>query len=102
MGFRGDAMRRISFPRVVELVLRREYGQLKSQIHWFLTGLDFKLKYKNIGILVNLGGHPTAHYCRGGAIIIWVPRSDFTGACYQKSILRPTFFQTAIATQLHG
>eukprot|EP00116_Pleurobrachia_bachei_P011629 sb/3471891/ len=30
---------------------------------------------------------------RSGAIIIWVPRSDFTGARYQKSILRPTFFK---------
>eukprot|EP00116_Pleurobrachia_bachei_P007915 sb/3468177/ len=28
-----------------------------------------------------------------GAIIIWVPRSDFTGARYQKSLLRPTFFK---------
>eukprot|EP00116_Pleurobrachia_bachei_P016123 sb/3476385/ len=28
-----------------------------------------------------------------GAIIIWVPCSDFTGARYQKSILRPTFFK---------
>eukprot|EP00116_Pleurobrachia_bachei_P011552 sb/3471814/ len=25
--------------------------------------------------------------------IIWVPRSDFTGARYQKSLLRPTFFK---------
>eukprot|EP00116_Pleurobrachia_bachei_P004974 sb/3465236/ len=36
---------------------------------------------------------PNSHPKWPGAIIIWVPRSDFTGARYQKSLLRPTFFK---------
>eukprot|EP00116_Pleurobrachia_bachei_P015220 sb/3475482/ len=46
------------------------------------------IKYNNNIIIIAI-----LEKCIHPTIIIWVPCSDFTGARYQKSILRPTFFK---------
>eukprot|EP00116_Pleurobrachia_bachei_P002380 sb/3462642/ len=80
------------------------YAELISRIEGnfercFWTGSHYKDTYGGVGdgqlrpnqcvtMAIAPGGANDT-----GAIIIWVPRSDFTGARYQKSILRPTFFK---------
>eukprot|EP00116_Pleurobrachia_bachei_P016489 sb/3476751/ len=81
--------------------------QLPKSMNCFSNGRhpDFNFAHTMIGHRVNLQRGKTPYGSRKsvetvgitqiltGAIIIWVPCSLFTGARYQKSILRPTFFK---------